>query len=82
MHYRLIIKDEAKRKLRLLPKRARQEIGYRLFLMQEDLAGQIKKLKADKNVYRLRVGDYRIIFELERDLFNVYDVGHRKDIYR
>lgn len=50
--------------------------------MQEDLAGQIKKLKADKNVYRLRVGDYRIIFELERDLVNVYDVGHRKDIYR
>jgi mRNA-degrading endonuclease RelE of RelBE toxin-antitoxin system len=51
MHYRLIIKDDARRKLKLLPKRARKEIGYRLFLMQEDLAGQIKKLKADTNVY-------------------------------
>jgi mRNA-degrading endonuclease RelE of RelBE toxin-antitoxin system len=39
MHYRLIIKSDARRKLKLLPKRARKEIGYRLFLMQEDLAG-------------------------------------------
>jgi mRNA-degrading endonuclease RelE of RelBE toxin-antitoxin system len=53
MHYRLIIRDEAKRKIRLLPKRIRKEVGYRLFLMQEDLAGQIKKLKADKSAYRL-----------------------------
>ncbi len=82
MHYRLIIRDEAKRKIRLLPKRIRKEVGYRLFLMQEDLAGQIKKLKADKSAYRLRVGDYRVLFELENDLIDVYDVGHRKDVYR
>ena len=82
MRYRLIINIEPKRKLRLLPKRIRKEIGYRIFLMQEDLAGDVKKLKDSENVYRLRVGDYRVIFELEGDTITIYDIGNRKDVYR
>ena len=82
MHYRLIINREPKRKLHLLPKRVRKEIGYRLYLMQEDLAGDIKKLKGASNVYRLRVGDYRVIFELEGNTVTVYDISDRKDAYR
>jgi mRNA interferase RelE/StbE len=82
MHYRLIIIDEAKRKLRLLPEEIKQEIGYRLFLLEDNLAGDIKKLKGSKNEFRLRVGVYRVIFELEGQTITVYDVGHRKDIYR
>jgi mRNA interferase RelE/StbE len=82
MHYRLIINREPKRKLHLLPKRIRKEIGYKLYLMQEDLAGDIKKLKGSSNIYRLRVGDYRVIFELEGNTATVYDISDRKDAYR
>jgi len=32
--------------------------------------------------YRFRVGDYRVIFDLEGDELIVLRVGHRKEIYR
>lgn len=40
------------------------------------------KLKG-RNGYRIRVGNYRIIYEIFEDilLIDVIDLGHRKDIY-
>ena len=43
--------------------------------------GDIKKLKGFKNKYRLRAGNYRVLFELAGACLVVYDVGDRKDIY-
>ena len=42
----------------------------------------IKKLVGMQG-YRLRVGDYRIIFDMEKDklLILVLQIGHRKNIY-
>jgi len=42
-----------------------------------------KKLK-DRNAYRVRIGNYRIIYEIfdNRLIIHVIAVGHRKDIYR
>ena len=42
----------------------------------------LKKLKGSKNEYRLRVGNYRVLFELEGKRIVVYTVGPRKDIYQ
>jgi len=52
MHYRLLIPDVVKLQLRALPETVRHEIGYKLFLLQEDLSGDVKKLKGAKNQYR------------------------------
>jgi mRNA interferase RelE/StbE len=43
-----------------------------------------KKLSSQSDRYRIRIGDYRVIYEIydtELVVF-VVDVGHRKDIYR
>lgn len=42
-----------------------------------------KKLKGE-DAYRIRISDYRIIYEINDDviLVTVVSVGHRKDIYR
>ena len=42
-----------------------------------------KKLKGEE-AYRIRVGDYRVIYEIEDDkiIVIVVSVGHRKDIYK
>jgi mRNA interferase RelE/StbE len=44
-----------------------------------------KKLKGNyEDLYRIRIGDYRIIYSIE-DKIQVVDIrqiGHRKDIYR
>jgi mRNA interferase RelE/StbE len=42
-----------------------------------------KKLKGE-DAYRIRVGDYRIIYEINDDriIVTVVSIGHRKDIYK
>jgi mRNA interferase RelE/StbE len=82
VRYTVILTDEVKAKLHTMPLALRREIGHKLFLLEEDLAGSVKKLKGSRNEYRLRVGDYRAIFELEGRTVTVYAVGNRKDIYR
>ncbi len=82
MRYTVILTDEVKAKLHALPLALRREIGHKLFMLEEDLAGNVKKLKGSRNEYRLRVGDYRILFELEDATVTVYAAGNRKDIYR
>ncbi len=42
----------------------------------------VKKLKGTKNHYRIRVGDYRILFVLESNITYVYDVSHRRNVYK
>lgn len=39
-------------------------------------------VNADIGQYRFRVGDYRIIFDIEREIVVVLTLGHRKDVYR
>jgi mRNA interferase RelE/StbE len=82
MHYRLKLPAEIKSQLRNESVSIKQAIGYGLHLLQEDLSGDVKKLKGFKNKYRLRVGDYRVLFELEKDIISVYAFGHRREIYR
>lgn len=45
---------------------------------------QIKKLKGHKDLYRIRVNDYRIVYEVfdQRLIIVVIKLGHRKDTYK
>ncbi len=50
--------------------------------MKDDLfSSDIKKISSEEK-YRLRVGDYRIIFSIEKKLITIWKVGHRKNIYK
>jgi mRNA-degrading endonuclease RelE of RelBE toxin-antitoxin system len=60
----------------------RREIGCRRHLLQQEFSGDVKKLKGSRNEYRLRVGNYRVLFELVGKRIVVYTLGQRKDIYR
>lgn len=43
----------------------------------------VKKLKGSDQTYRIRVGDYRIIYEIydSKVLILIVNVGHRKNVY-
>ncbi|MFY0602296.1 MAG: type II toxin-antitoxin system RelE/ParE family toxin [Cyclobacteriaceae bacterium] len=44
-----------------------------------------KKLKgSDEDMWRIRIGDYRVIYVVEDEIkiVNIRKVGHRKDVYR
>jgi mRNA interferase RelE/StbE len=79
--YRLEIKEEARQQLRALSKEQRRNAGRRLDLLQDNLAGDVKKLIAKTHEYWLRVGSFRVLFMLEGDLISVYRVSDRKQAY-
>ena len=81
MLYRLALSEAARDQLRALPKTIRRRIGVSLTRLQVDLAGDVKKLTARDEEYRLRVGSHRVLFRLEGDLIEVYAVKDRKDAY-
>jgi mRNA interferase RelE/StbE len=64
---------------RALPKSVRLRIGHRITQLQDHLSGNVKKLAAHENGYRLGVGSYRVLFRLEGNVIAVYAV---KDIGR
>lgn len=44
--------------------------------------GDIKKLQGYSNIFRLRVGDYRILFEMSDEKVIIYDVLPRGEAYK
>ncbi len=44
----------------------------------------VKKLQGDDNSYRVRVGDYRVVYEVDDDVLivTVIKIGHRGGIYK
>ena len=53
-------------------------------LADEPLPHGSQKLTGSERTYRMRVGDYRVVYEVRRDVnrIEVQRVRHRKDVYR
>ena len=81
MRYRIEISEKAREQLHSLSKELRRNIGQRMEAMRENLQGDVLKLKAQGNRYRLRVGSYRVLFVLAGDAIQVYAVKDRKEAY-
>jgi len=79
--YRLILDDSALDQLRALPKEIRRNIGYRIELLQDGLQGDVRKLAGERHRYRLRVGEYRVLFRIDGGVIRVYAVKQRKEAY-
>ncbi|OQW90446.1 MAG: plasmid stabilization protein [Beggiatoa sp. IS2] len=67
--------------LRNLPKGEVQKILEKIKILESGLIGDIKKLTHFTPEYRLRVGDYRILFEIKEQKITIYRVKHRKEAY-
>ena len=50
--------------------------------LSDNLSGDVKKLTNFTPEYRLRLGNYRVLFEVEENKVVVYRVLHRKDAYQ
>jgi mRNA interferase RelE/StbE len=65
-----------------LPKSAQGRIIAKIEALRNDLAGDVKKLTDFTPEYRLRLGDYRILFEVEGNRVIIYRILDRKDAYQ
>jgi len=75
-----LLPDAVKAIEKLSPDVRRRIIG-KVERMQENLAGDIKRLTNYSPEYRLRVGDWRVLFEVEETVIVIYDILHRSKAY-
>ncbi len=82
MKYNIQFKPRAVKDIERLSSRMQLQIIKGIEAMSDDLAGDVKRLTNFTPEYRLRVGDYRVLFEIENKNIIVYRVRHRREVYR
>ncbi len=83
MKYTLIYTQRAERDIARLDSRTKERIGKTLLRYKEEPLKYAEKLSDPVlGAYRFRIGDYRVIFDLEGNQIVVLRVGHRREIYR
>jgi mRNA interferase RelE/StbE len=82
VQYDFEFKPRAIKDLGQLALRDRRRIMERIEAMRDDLAGDVKRLTNFTPEYRLRVGTYRVLFEVVGSTIVVYRVVHRREAYR
>jgi mRNA interferase RelE/StbE len=84
MPYQILIKRSAEKELDALPAHIRKRIIKKILVLEVDprLPGT-KKLQGE-DAFRLRVGDYRVLYTIEDQarLITIYAIGHRSEVYR
>jgi mRNA interferase RelE/StbE len=82
-NYKIEIKKSASKEIAKLPKTVLKRVLNKIQLLSlEPRPSGCKKLSADEK-YRVRIGDYKILYSIEDDKLVIYivKVGHRKNIY-
>ena len=82
MEYEVEFKPKAIKDLDSLQPDIARRIVEKVTGLRNDLHGDVKRLTNFTPEYRLRVGDYRVLFEVEGGRVMVYRVRHRREVYR
>jgi len=73
----------AERDFRALDGSIRKRIARRIdALAQNPYPAGIKKLAGDEQIYRLRVEDYRILYQVKGRALMIVGIGQRREFYR
>ena len=82
--YRVEVRPAALRALRKVDPKMRPRIEGAIALLAEDPRPPASRPLTGRAGYRVRVGDYRIIYTIQDDvlLIVVVNLGHRRDVYR
>jgi len=85
MGYKIEVTRAARRVLESLPRDVLKRVDAKIQALAEDPRSQdAKMLRGSKGLLRVRVGDYRIIYQVEEDrlVVLVVRIGHRREVYR
>jgi mRNA interferase RelE/StbE len=84
LSYRIEFKNSAAKSLKKIPKADRIRIAEKIDSFVDNLPNlDTTKMKGNNPFHKVRVGDYRIVYEIQNDILVilVVKIGHRKDIY-
>ena len=82
MKYQIEFKPRALKDCKNIEKKVLNTIFSKIEILSDDLQGNVKKLTDFTPEYRLRIGNYRVLFETERDRIIIYRIRHRKEVYK
>ena len=85
MQYRIEWKPSAARAFRKLPRQVQDRIRPRVdVLASNPRPDGVKKLEGDENAWRIRVGEFRVVYEIHDAVLMVMvlRVANRRDAYR
>jgi mRNA interferase RelE/StbE len=85
LRYTIKFKKPAVKALRKLPRSAQKRIAGKINSMEENLPSpETTKMEGNNSFHKVRVGDYRIIYEIQNDvlIILIVKIGNRKDVYR
>jgi mRNA interferase RelE/StbE len=83
--YKVQLKRSVIKTLKSIPQKEIKKIGKKIdSLEQNPVPKDSKKIKGEKDLYRVRVGNYRILYFFQNSdlIVLVIRVDHRKDIYK
>ena len=83
--YKVLLHQQALAEIKKLPKKFKEKVKERIDnLVEQPVPPDARGLKGRKNAYRIRVGKYRILYEVNVREIVVYviGIGHRKEVYR
>jgi mRNA interferase RelE/StbE len=82
MRYDVRFKPRAVKDIERLPPRIQGQILAGIDEISNDLKRDVKRLTNFTPEYRLRVRDYRVLFEIEDKTIVIYRIRHRREAYR
>ncbi|MCX5804378.1 MAG: type II toxin-antitoxin system RelE/ParE family toxin [Proteobacteria bacterium] len=82
MKYNIKFKPRAVKDIEAFHSRIQGRILDKIEEMSDNLRGDVKRLTDSTPEYRLRVGDYRVLFEIEGRAIVIYRIRHRREAYR
>ena len=83
MSYRLVYTQKAVRDIDRLDAGVKNRIGTTLLRFKDNPLQYAERLTdSELGGYRFRIGDYRVIFDIEGNDIVVLRAGHRKEIYK
>lgn len=81
MTYSIIITEAAHRDLTQIPRNISDAIDRKIHSLGNGVPSSVKKLREIDFGYRLRLADYRILFDLEGDTITIQRILHRRHAY-
>lgn len=81
MKYKIEFKPRAAKDLRAINSSDVKRILAKIRAMENDLASDVKHLTDFEPQYRLRVGNYRVLFNLENDSIIIYRIKNCREAY-
>lgn len=82
--YSILVKRTAEKELRSLPHLDLMRVTDRIRALSQNPRPPGSEKLSDREQYRIRRGDYRIVYEIDDDqrTIHIVKIGNRKEVYR